>query len=116
GAFFGAWLLRFEVEVIPLTKSTPELGRYVDLLPIVVALSPIVFYFLGLYRPRSSHSRVEEAVAVLSAVLLAMILLSGILSLYRPALRPGSIEYFTYSRAFLAMFALIQVTLVVATR
>lgn len=115
-AFFGAWLLRFEVELVPLTKSTPELGRYVELLPIVLLLFPLVFYFLGLYRPRPSASRVEEAVAVLSAVLLATILLSGVVSWYRPALRPGSIEYFTYSRAFLALFAVVQVAVVVLTR
>src|SRR5512143_3940668 len=59
GAFFLAWILRFEFEVVPLTKTAPELGRYVDLLPFVLVLFPVVFYFHGLYRPRSSGSRVD---------------------------------------------------------
>src|SRR5512132_2648275 len=49
GAFFLAWVLRFEFEVVPLTKTAPELGRYVDLLPFVLVLFPVVFYFHGLY-------------------------------------------------------------------
>jgi len=116
GAFFLAWLLRFELEVVPLTKSAPELGRYTDLLPFVLAIFPIVFYFHGLYRPRPSPSRVDEAVSVLLGVVLATVLLSGVVSWYRPPLRPGSIEYFTYSRAFLALFAGLQLAMVVATR
>ena len=116
GAFFLAWVLRFEFEVVPLTKTAPELGRYVDLLPFVLVLFPVVFYFHGLYRPRSNGSRVDEAVTVLFGVLLATVLLSGIVSWYRPALRPGSIEYFTYSRAFLALFAALELVAVVGVR
>ena len=33
-AFFGAWALRFELEVVPLTKNAPDLWRYLELLPV----------------------------------------------------------------------------------
>ena len=50
------------------------------------------------------------------AVILATVLLSGITSWYRPALAPGSLEYFTYSRAFLALFAALELVAVVTLR
>ncbi|MEO8196322.1 MAG: undecaprenyl-phosphate glucose phosphotransferase [Thermoanaerobaculia bacterium] len=115
-AFFGAWALRFELEVVPLTKNPPDLGRYVELLPIALLLFPVVFYFHGLYRQRLYRARVDETVSVLLAVILGTVLLSGITSWYRPPLAPGSIEYFTYSRAFLALFAALELVAVVALR
>ena len=115
-AFFAAWHLRFTFEVIPLIKTAPELARYLELLPGVLVLFPVVFYFHGLYRPRTSASRVDEAVSVLLAVVLATVLLSGLVSWYRPSLAPGSVEYFTYSRVFLALFALTALVFVVCAR
>lgn len=115
-AFFAAWYLRFEIEVVPLTKTAPEFGRYIELLPVVLVLFPVVFYFHGLYQTRSNRSRVDEAVTVLLAVVLATVLLSGLWTWYRPVREPGSLEPFTYSRAFLALFALLDLVLVVATR
>jgi FlaA1/EpsC-like NDP-sugar epimerase len=91
-AFFGAWALRFELEVVPLTKNPPDLGRYVELLPVALVLFPVVFYFHGLYRQRLYRARVDETVSVLLAVILGTVLLSGITSWYRPALSPGSIS------------------------
>ena len=38
-AFFGAWALRFELEVVPLTKNAPDLGRYIELLPVALSSS-----------------------------------------------------------------------------
>jgi exopolysaccharide biosynthesis polyprenyl glycosylphosphotransferase len=115
-AFFTAWLLRFEAEIVPLTKNVPELGPYLRLLPIVVVLWPIVFYFHGLYQNRLGKSRVDEALTVVVAVLLATVLLSVVIAWYRPPAAPGSSEYFTFSRAFLGLFALVDVLLVTASR
>ena len=115
-AFFGAWALRFELEVVPLTKNPPDLSRYLDLLPVALLLFPVVFYFHGLYRQRLYRSRVDETVSVLLAVILATVLLSGLTSWYRPALVEGSLEYFTYSRAFLALFAALELLAVVTLR
>ena len=115
-AFFAAWVLRFEVEVIPVTKDIPEIVRYLELLPFVLILWPVVFYFHGLYQIRRGRSRVDEALSVLFAVLLASVLLSVVVAWYRPPLEPGSEEYFTYSRAFLALFGIAGLAFVVAVR
>lgn len=115
-AFFAAWALRFELEVVPLTKDIPDIRRYLELIPFVLVLWPLVFYFHGLYQNRRGKSRVDEALTVLVAVLLASVLLSVVIAWYRPPLTPGSVEYFSFSRAFLALFGLCDLVLVVTVR
>jgi FlaA1/EpsC-like NDP-sugar epimerase len=117
-AYLTAWVLRFEAELVPLTKTVPEFDRYLQLLPAVLVLWPVVFYFHGLYQVRRGRSRVDEALTIAMATLVATLLLSGFTTWYRPPAEPGtdSLEYFTYSRAFLALFALAGVVLVVAGR
>ena len=115
-AFLGAWLLRFELEVIPVTKNVPEFGPYLRLVPFVLVLWPVVFYFHGLYQSRRGRSRVDEVLTIVLAVLLATVLLSVVIAWYRPPAAPGSHEYFTYSRAFLGLFALVDLGLVATTR
>ena len=115
-AFFAAWLLRFEIEVIPVTKNVPEFAPYLRLVPIVLILWPIVFYFHGLYQSRRGRSRVDEVLTIAMAVLAATVLLSVVLAWYRPPAFPGSDQVFTYSRAFVGLFALADLLLVVAGR
>src|SRR5215472_12270570 len=111
-AFFGAWLLRFELAIIPVTKNVPEFTPYLRLVPIVLVLWPVVFYFHGLYQSRRGRSRVDEVLTLMLAVFLAAVLLSVVIAWYRPPAAPGSSEYFTYSRAFLALFAAVDLLLV----
>ncbi len=115
-AYILAWLLRFELEIIPVTKNVPEFGPYLDLIPFIVALWPIVFYFHGLYQSRRGRSRVDEVLTILIAVLLATVLLSVVIAWYRPPAWPGSREYFTYSRAFVGLFALLDFVLIATSR
>jgi exopolysaccharide biosynthesis polyprenyl glycosylphosphotransferase len=109
-AFSLAYWLRFDPLLEPFGKSPPESWLpYAKLLPVVLVLWPVVFYFHGLYQVRRGRSRVDELLTLLVAVLLATVLLSVVLAWYRPAgaMRPdGTFEYFTYSRAFVGLFAL----------
>jgi Undecaprenyl-phosphate glucose phosphotransferase len=115
-AFFAAWYLRFDLAVVPLTKDVPEFAPYLLLLPFIVVVWPVVYYFHGLYQIRRGQSRVEELFTLVSAQALATIILAGITTFYRPPREPGSLEYFTYSRAFLALFVAVAVVLVAGTR
>jgi len=115
-AFLAAWSLRFDVQVVPLTKEVPAFGRYLQLLPFIAVVWPIVFYFHGLYQIRRGQSRVEEFFSLFVAKLLAVVLLAGITTFWRPAREPGSLEYFTYSRWFLVLFFGVGVLSVAATR
>ena len=117
-AFGIAWLIRFELGVGPefAVWEVPDFGRrYLFLLPFIVVVWPIAFYFHGLYLVRRGRSRVEEVLTVMLAILLAILLLSVFTAWYRPegALRAdGSREIFTYSRLFLVMFAACNVVTV----
>jgi exopolysaccharide biosynthesis polyprenyl glycosylphosphotransferase len=119
-AFFGAWVLRFELAVLPrllpLEPDLPDLRRYLELLPFILVLWPVVLYFHGLYQNRRGRSRVDEAITVLVAVILASVLLSVVVAWYRPPPAPGSPGYFTYSRSFLALFGILDLVLVVLAR
>ena len=69
------------------------------------SLWPVVFYFHGLYQPRRSaqpgrRGAHRSCVAVAAGDRPA---LRPVIAWYRPAARPGSLEYFTYSRAFLGL-------------
>jgi len=112
-AFLTAWVLRFHIEVIPVTKSVPELAPYLRLLPFILVIWPVVFYFHGLYQNRRGKSRVDEVLTVAVAVLLATVLLLVVIFWYRPPTPDG---YFTYSRAFLGLFALADFLFVAASR
>ncbi|MEM8996538.1 MAG: undecaprenyl-phosphate glucose phosphotransferase [Acidobacteriota bacterium] len=114
-AFFLAWLLRFELEFPPLTKGVPDFGRYLELLPMVLILWPIVFYFHGLYQSRRSRSRVDEALTLLLAVVFATFLISALQAWYRPTVADTG-RPFTYSRAFIGIFVVGDLALVLLTR
>jgi Undecaprenyl-phosphate glucose phosphotransferase len=115
-AFMAAWYLRFDLQVVPLTKNTPAFGPYLQLLPFIVVVWPIVFYFHGLYQIRRGQSRVEEFFSLFVANLLAVVLLAGVTAFWRPPREPGSLEPFTYSRAFLVLFLAVGVASVAASR
>ena len=106
-ALFIAYHLRFNVEVVPVTKGVPPFEPYLALFPIITLVWPVVFYFRGLLEGRPQRSRVEEASAVTVAVLLAMLVLNAGLAFYRD---------FTYSRLVLGLFALADIVLVTAGR
>jgi Undecaprenyl-phosphate glucose phosphotransferase len=121
-AFLAAWFLRFQsalFETAHFSSHQPEFDRYLRLLPILLLLWPVVLHFHGLYQVRRARSRVDEALTILVAVLLATVLLSGMMAWVRqPGLaRPdGSFELFTYSRSFIALFAALDLVLLIAGR
>ena len=104
-----AYWLRFEVQIQPVTKGLPPFHMYLRLVPVVVVLYPLVFYFQGLYQRRRIRSRFDESMRVAVAVLLATVLLTAGLTFYRP-------PDFTYSRLFLAIFAAVDAVLVAFMR
>ena len=100
-----AYWLRFVAEIHPVTKGLPAVGMYLNLIPVVLVLYPVVFYFQGLYHRRRMRSRFDEGLRVVVAVMLATVLLTAGLTFYRP-------PDFTYSRLFLVVLAAVDVMLV----
>ncbi|MEM9291984.1 MAG: undecaprenyl-phosphate glucose phosphotransferase [Acidobacteriota bacterium] len=114
-AFFAAWALRFEIQIIPMKLQAPDFEPYLHLLPVVLLVWPVVFYSHGLYQVGRSRSRVDEALTVLLAVLLASVLLLAFTAGYRPTMADSE-GYVTFSRAFLALFAAVSLFLITAVR
>ncbi|HEX8173378.1 MAG TPA: undecaprenyl-phosphate glucose phosphotransferase [Thermoanaerobaculia bacterium] len=110
-AMLCAWLLRFQVEVIPVTKGQQDLATYAQLLPIITIVFPLAFAVQGLYRIRPARGRAEESLAVGIGSVLATIVLSGVLLW----VRPGNPEV-VYSRATLAFFLVAAMVLVILGR
>lgn len=106
-ALLLAYWLRFDVEVVPVTKGVPEITPYLNLIPVAMVLWPLVFYFQGLYQRRRFRSRFDEALRAFVAVALATALLTAGLTFYRE---------FSYSRVVLAIFAGVDFVLVVGLR
>ena len=104
-----AYWLRFELEILPVTKGVPDFHMYLQLVPVVMVLWPVVFSFQGLYQRRRTRLGFDEGVRLLVAIALATLLLTAGLTFYRP---PG----FSYSRVVLALFAVVGLVLVAFTR
>ncbi|MEP6470608.1 MAG: undecaprenyl-phosphate glucose phosphotransferase [Acidobacteriota bacterium] len=106
-ALGAAYWLRFDAEIIPVTKGVPAASSYFRLFPYIAVVWPLVYYFYGLYQVRRSRSSVEEGLAVFVATALATLLLIGIATFSRG---------FDYSRAVLVLFFATDVLLVFAGR
>ena len=63
-AFLLAYVIRFESDLIEVTKGYPPLSQYVDLLPLIGLLVPFAFQFQGIYRLRRGRSRIDDFFAV----------------------------------------------------
>jgi len=104
-----AYWLRFGLEVLPVTKGVPDFEMYLQLVPVVMVLWPVVFSFQGLYQRRRTRLGFDEGVRLLVAIGLATLLLTAGLTFYRP-------PDFSYSRVVLALFAVVDLVLVACTR
>ena len=116
-AFFAAWYLRFVVQILPVSH-VPDFKRYLALLPIILLIWPIVLYFHGVYQVRRARSRIDEGFTLLIAILLATVLLGSFITWFKPEfLRPdGTLEVFTYSRVFIAVFAVLDLVFILFGR
>ena len=71
-AFILAYAIRFNTDLIPITKGIPPFGNYLTVLPFVAALVPFGFHLQGLYRLRRGRSRVDDFFAVFVGSILAV--------------------------------------------
>ena len=101
-ALLAAYVIRFET-VWPIPLGPQPLGNYASLLPVIVVLWPVVFYFHRLYQLRRDRSSIDEALAIVMAASLATLLLVGLLSFWRA---------WSFNRALLVLFLGLDVLLV----
>jgi Undecaprenyl-phosphate glucose phosphotransferase len=73
-AFLLAYVIRFTLGVLPITKGIPPVMQYVHLMPFIGALVPLAFQVQGLYRLRRGRSRVDDFFGVFVGSILAVII------------------------------------------
>jgi exopolysaccharide biosynthesis polyprenyl glycosylphosphotransferase len=110
-AILFAWVLRFQLQIIPVTKGQQQLAAYLELIPIITIVFPLAFAVQGLYRMRTTRGRTEEWVGVAIGSIFATVVLSGVLLW----VRPGNPDVL-YSRATLGIFMLCAVLFVITGR
>ena len=110
-AMLCAWFLRFQFELIPVTKGPQELETYLKMLPLVTIVFPLAFAVQGLYRIRPTRGKTEEWLAVAIGSVVATIILSGVLLWVRPG--PPDV---LYSRATLGIFLICAMLLTILGR
>ncbi|HEV8659114.1 MAG TPA: undecaprenyl-phosphate glucose phosphotransferase [Thermoanaerobaculia bacterium] len=110
-AMLCAYVLRFQFEVIPVTKGQQALWSYIELLPIVTIVFPLAFAVQGLYNIRPIRSKAEEWLQVAIGSVVATVVLSGVLLWVRPG-QPDIL----YSRATLGIFLVCAMLFVILGR
>jgi len=107
GAWITAFVLRFYVPIIPVTKGIPPALPYAILLVVVCHIWGFVFRGMGLYRPGEPTTSLREVGDVAKASSLAFLLLLGVSFFYRD---------FEFSRAMFALFWGLSILCVIMGR
>ncbi len=118
-AFLLAYFVRFQLEIVEVTKGINPLRQYLLLLPLITVLWPFLFYLNGLYRLRRLRSRVDElfsivwSVALGCASILFVALYLRVYYFYGPPEISGRYEF---SQIVLGLFIVFDIVLLAATR
>jgi Undecaprenyl-phosphate glucose phosphotransferase len=104
-----AYLLRFVVPVIPVTKGTPPAENYLLLLPVVWAIWFVVFRGAGLYDPMRGLPGSSERRRIVRASSLAMLVFTAVSFVFFE-------KVYSLSRLMLLYFYVIATVAVVVER
>ncbi len=107
GAWLAAFVLRFYLPIIPVTKGIPPVLPYAVVLIVVCHIWGFVFRGMGLYRPGEQMTTLREVGDILKASSLSFLLLLGLSFFYRDL---------EFSRAMFALFWGLSILFVVAGR
>lgn len=78
-----AYYIRFQTNLIPVTKGMPSFEMYWKLITPILVLWFLIFHICGLYRPRRGHSQADEFVSIFQAVTFGAIMLITFNFFYR---------------------------------
>ena len=118
-AFVLAYIIRFDFGLIRIRKGIPPFEGYLKVVPLIALLTPVVFYFQGVYRLRRGRSRIDDFFSVLVGSILVVVL--GVLStLYFQAYYASPAEQangaYQVSQIVWGLFLVVNVALTYASR
>lgn len=112
GIVTASWLLaywiRFELKIFPVDKGIPELARYLELLPFIWLIWPIVFSHLNLYRGRRGVRKRVEAWRIIRANIFGTLFFLSVVYLFREKSEPVSRLVFGYFWLIATVFTLSE--------
>jgi Undecaprenyl-phosphate glucose phosphotransferase len=114
-----AYAVRFQFEIVAVTKGVNPLRQYLLLVPLISVLWPVIFYFNGLYNLKRLRSRVDELFSIVWSVAIGVgctlfiALYARVYYLYGPPEVSGRYEY---SQLVLGLFVLFNIVLLTLTR
>lgn len=95
-AWFLAYWLRFQAELIPADKGVPPFSHYYSILLFIWPIWAFVFKRTGLYRAMRGVRRTKELWLIINANTLAILLLISVTYLFREKSVPFSRLVFVY--------------------
>jgi len=102
-----AYLLRFEVGVIEVSKGVPSWSQHLPLLVILLLVCSVVFYLVGLYRPKRLSTIQKELSEIIKALTLSLLFFVFLTYFFK--------EY-RYSRLTILYFWILSILLVGSMR
>ena len=118
-AFFLAYFVRFNVEIVQVTKGVNPLSQYTLLLPLITLLWPLLFYLHGLYNLRRLRSRIDELFSIVWAVTMgtaATLFVALYLRVYYFYGPPETSGRYEFSQLVLGLFVVFDIVLLTLTR
>ncbi|MFN4257843.1 MAG: undecaprenyl-phosphate glucose phosphotransferase [Gemmataceae bacterium] len=107
GSWLGAYLIRFQTSLIPVTKDTPSFELCLRNLPLVVVLASVSYHLTGQYTIHRMRRLREEVLAVLKGTALLSLLIMAT-------------TFYTHdpyeSRATMLVFSLLNALSILAAR
>jgi len=113
-----AYYLRFQTDLIPVRYGVPAFQLYLNILPLLLIVWPIVFYFHGLYQIHRARSYIDEFFSVTASVGIATAVTWGILLYYRVYHQRGvaGAEAFEPARVLFLYFMILNILGLLAAR
>ncbi len=118
-AFFLAYFVRFNAEIVQVTKGVNPLSQYTLLLPLITLLWPLLFYLHGLYNLRRLRSRIDELFSIVWAVTMgtaATLFVALYLRVYYFYGPPETSGRYEFSQLVLGLFVVFDIVLLTLTR
>ncbi len=118
-AFILAYFVRFNVEIVQVTKGINPLTQYTLLLPLITVLWPLLFYLHGLYNLRRLRSRIDELFSIVWAVTMgtaATLFVALYLRVYYFYGPPETSGRYEFSQLVLGLFVVFDIVLLTLTR
>lgn len=118
-AFFLAYFVRFNIEIVQVTKGVNPLSQYTLLLPLITLLWPLLFYLHGLYNLRRLRSRIDELFSIVWAVTMgtaATLFVALYLRVYYFYGPPETSGRYEFSQLVLGLFVVFDIVLLTLTR